>query len=212
MSSGALVRALSSGRGWIMYCDGCGTQLTPGGQFCTKCGKPIVPSAVASSADSGRAGVPSAAAAANGRVRRNIQRLAILWMISGILRLVGVGWMMVFGRVFMPQMRGWMGPAVWPFGGRWGGDFPFRGGLFTLGIVLAFFGVLHLALAWGLFEREPWARFLGLVLGFLALVRFPFGTALGIYTLWVLLPESSGKEYDRLAQGDGQLNSATVSS
>jgi len=27
------------------------------------------------------------------------------------------------------------------------------GGLFSLGIVLAFFGVLHLALAWGLFER-----------------------------------------------------------
>src|SRR6266852_9400972 len=196
-----------------MYCDGCCTQLTSGGQFCTKCGKPIVPSAVASSPGLGHAGAPAAATTVSeGRVRRNIRRLAILWMISGILRLVGIGWMMIFGRVFMPQMRGWMGPVVWPFGGRWGWDFPFRGGLFTLGIVLAFFGVLHLALAWGLFEREPWARFLGLVLGFLALVRFPFGTALGIYMLWVLLPESSGKEYDRLAQGDGQLNSATVSS
>ena len=84
--------------------------------------------------------------------------------------------------------------------------------LYAHGVMGLFFGVLHLALAWGLFEREPWARFLGLVLGFLALVRFPFGTALGIYTLWVLLPESSGKEYDRLAQGDGQLNSAAVSS
>jgi len=196
-----------------MYCDGCGTQLTSGGQFCTKCGKPIVPSAGASSPGLRPAGAPVArAGVSDGRVRRNIRRLAILWMISGILRLVGIGWMMIFGRMFMPQMRGWMGPVVWPFGGRWGWDFPFRGGLFTLGIVLAFFGVLHLALAWGLFEREPWARFLGLVLGFLALVRFPFGTALGIYTLWVLLPESSGKEYDRLAQGDAQLNSAAVSS
>src|SRR6267378_4301550 len=79
-------------------------------------------------------------------------------------------------------------------------------------IVLALFGVLHLALAWGLFEREPWARMLGLVLGFLALLRFPFGTALGIYTLWVLLPETSGKEYDRLTQTGGQLNSASISS
>ena len=204
-----------------MYCDSCGTQLASGGQFCTKCGKPIVPSGVAASAGPGQAlgqtgrqvgELAAAAGVSDGRVRRNIRRLAILWMISGILRLVGIGWMMIFGRIFMPQMRGWMGPVVWPFGGRWGWDFPFRGGLFTLGIVLAFFGVLHLALAWGLFEREPWARFLGLVLGFLALVRFPFGTALGIYTLWVLLPESSGKEYDRLAQGDGQLNSAAVSS
>ena len=207
-----------------MYCDGCGNQLTSGGQFCTKCGKPIVPSGVASSAATGQAmeqtagpagayGVPArAAAGSDGRVRRNIQRLAILWTISGILRLAGIGWMMIFGKMFFPFMRGWGGPVVWPVGGRWGLDIPFRGGLFTLGIVLAFFGVLHLALAWGLFEREPWARFLGLVLGFLALVRFPFGTALGIYTLWVLLPESSGKEYDRLAQGDGRLNSAAVSS
>ncbi len=211
MSSGALVRALSSGRGWIMYCDGCGTQLTPGGQFCTKCGKPIVPSAVASSADSGRAGVPSAAAAANGRVRRNIQRLAILWMISGILRLVGVGWMMVFGRFFIPPMRGWMGPGGGPFFG-WSLDSVISRGIFSAGVVLAIFGVLHLVLAWGLFEREPWARFLGLVLGFLALLRFPLGTALGIYTLWVLLPETSGKEYDRLAQPGGQVHSASVSS
>ena len=84
--------------------------------------------------------------------------------------------------------------------------------LFSVGIFLGLFGVLHLVLAWGLFEREPWARFLGLALGFLALLRFPFGTALGIYTLWVLLPETSGKEYERLAQPGGQVNSASVSS
>jgi hypothetical protein len=49
-------------------------------------------------------------------------------------------------------------------------------------------------------------------LDFLGLLRIPFGTALGIYTLWVLLPETSGKEYDRLAQDGGQMNSAAVSS
>ncbi len=211
-----------------MYCDGCGNQLTSGGQFCTKCGKPIVPSGVASSSTAGQAvgqaagpagayGGPGEAygartGAADGRVRRNIHRLATLWMISGILRLAGIGWMMVFGRMFFPQMRGWGGPVVWPFGGRWGGETLFQGGLFSLGIILGIFGVLHLVLAWGLFERERWARMLGLVLGFLALVRFPLGTALGIYTLWVLLPESSGAEYERLARGEGRMNSAAVSS
>src|SRR6266404_2715924 len=206
-------RSVSSGRGWIMYCDGCGTQLTSGGQFCTKCGKPIVPSAVASSPGLGHAGAPAAATTvSNGRVRRNIHRLAILWMISGILRLMGIGWMMIFGKMFFPFMRGWGGPVVWPIGGRWGLDVPFMGGLFSVGIFLGLFGVLHLVLAWGLFEREPWARFLSLALGFLALLRFPFGTALGIYTLWVLLPETSGKEYEWLAQPGGQVNSAPVSS
>jgi len=85
-------------------------------------------------------------------------------------------------------------------------------GLFSVGIFLGLFGVLHLVLAWGLFEREPWARFFGLALGFLALLRFPFGTLLGIYTLWVPLPETSGREYERLAQPGGQVNSAPVSS
>src|SRR5712691_13140876 len=47
--------------GWIMYCDGCGTPLTSGGQFSTKCGKPIVPSAASSPPALGHAGAPAAA-------------------------------------------------------------------------------------------------------------------------------------------------------
>ena len=99
-----------------------------------------------------------------------------------------------------------MGPGGGPFWG-WGLDGALSRGIFSAGIVLALFGV-----AWGLFEREPWARFLGLALGFLALLRFPLGTALGIYTLWVLLPENSASEYDRLAQNGGHMNSAGASS
>jgi hypothetical protein len=210
-----------------MYCDGCGNQLTSGGQFCTKCGKPVVPSRVAAASATGQAagqaGMPAGAyggaagaygaktGAAEGRVRRHIHRLAVLWTISGILRLAGMAWMMIFGRMFFPRMRGWTGPGGGPFFG-WNLDSMLSRGIFSLGIVLALFGVLHLVLAWGLFERESWARMLGLALAFLALLRFPLGTALGIYTLWVLLPEQSGVEYDRLAQGDGQMNSAAVSS
>jgi hypothetical protein len=83
--------------------------------------------------------------------------------------------------------------------GNWPFNFlPF--GLYSIGALLGFFGVAYLLLAWGLFQREPWARVLGLVLGFLALLRPPFGTALGIYTLWVLLPERSGQEYERLSR------------
>ena len=79
-------------------------------------------------------------------------------------------------------------------------------------VFLGLFGVLHLVLAWGLFERAPWARTLGIVIGFLALLRFPLGTALGIYTLWVMLPRESGAEYERMVRGGGQMNSAAVSS
>jgi len=46
---------------------------------------------------------------------------------------------------------------------------------------------------WGLLQRAPWARLLALILAFLALFNVPFGTAIGVYTLWVLLPDESGR-------------------
>jgi hypothetical protein len=38
-----------------------------------------------------------------------------------------------------------------------------------------------------LLKHRPWARILVLVLGFINLIEIPIGTALGIYTIWVLL-------------------------
>lgn len=43
----------------------------------------------------------------------------------------------------------------------------------------------------GLLRRRQWARALIMILGFLNLLAIPFGTILGIYTIWVLLkPET----------------------
>jgi len=70
---------------------------------------------------------------------------------------------------------------------------------------LSVIGILVLAKAacgfiagWGLIRREPWARVVALVLGFIALFNVPFGTAVGVYTLWALLPAQSQQEYDAL--------------
>jgi hypothetical protein len=49
------------------------------------------------------------------------------------------------------------------------------------------------------------------VLGILVVLRFPFGTALGIYTLWVLAPEESAREYDQLINSRVQINRAGLS-
>ena len=173
-----------------MFCDKCGAPIGPGAQFCSTCGKAVVATPTVPQATTVTTGGP-----ADGRVRRHIQILASLWLASGILRLVEVCWIFIAGQM-LPFLTGWGMPGStgnWPFN-----FLPF--GLYSIGGVLAIFGVAHLVLAWGLFQREPWARVLGLVLGILALLRPPFGTALGIYTLWVLLPEHSGQEYERLSR------------
>ena len=171
-----------------MYCDKCGSAISAGAQFCSSCGKAIGAAPIAAQAPAVRAG-------SDGRVQRHVQLLATLWLVNGILRFAEVGSIFIAGQI-LPFLTGWgMGGHYgnWPFN-----FLPF--GLYAIGCLLAVFGVAHLVLAWGLFQREPWARMLGLVIGFLALLRPPFGTALGIYTLWVLLPEHSGQEYERLSR------------
>ncbi len=45
----------------------------------------------------------------------------------------------------------------------------------------------------GLLKYQQWGRVLALVLGILNLLNFPVGTALGVYTLWVLLDDEMGQ-------------------
>lgn len=55
-------------------------------------------------------------------------------------------------------------------------------------VALAAPGVLA---GFGLLKRKSWARPLAMVLGILNLMSFPFGTAVGVYTLWVLMQEDA---------------------
>jgi ABC-type glycerol-3-phosphate transport system permease component len=52
---------------------------------------------------------------------------------------------------------------------------------------------------YALLTRQPWGRVLAIIFAIFALIHFPLGTALGIYTLWVLAPRYSGDEYTALA-------------
>jgi ABC-type glycerol-3-phosphate transport system permease component len=66
----------------------------------------------------------------------------------------------------------------------------------TVTVVMAGLAVLA---GYSLLNRKPWGRMLAIVLAVLALFKFPVGTALGIYTLWVLAPMNSAAEYDSIA-------------
>ncbi|MGB8115571.1 MAG: hypothetical protein WCF22_17445 [Candidatus Sulfotelmatobacter sp.] len=69
----------------------------------------------------------------------------------------------------------------------------------ALGAFILGKAAVGMAAAFGLMQHETWARTLVLILAFIALfTSIPFGTALGIYTLWVLLPRESEREYEAM--------------
>jgi O-antigen/teichoic acid export membrane protein len=57
----------------------------------------------------------------------------------------------------------------------------------TVGLLMAALGLPGLLAGYGLLRRRSWARVLAIVVGILSLLNFPVGTAIGVYTLWVLM-------------------------
>jgi zinc ribbon protein len=160
-----------------MFCDRCGANIPDGQRFCSSCGKP--------------AGIAVVPAGNGGRVARNLQLLGILWFVASVLNLIGAVtlWLvanLLFGH--MGQIK-----DAWPFQNF------LQGLLSTIAVFLFVKAIIGFATGWGLLQREAWARTAALVLGFIALLHIPFGTALGIYTIWVLLPGEADQEYRRLA-------------
>jgi hypothetical protein len=69
-----------------------------------------------------------------------------------------------------------------------------------IAVVLLSLAGAGIIIGWGLLAKQPWARMTAIVFGALNLVEMPFGTALGIYTLWVLLPAESEQQYERITR------------
>jgi hypothetical protein len=118
-----------------------------------------------------------------------VRLLAVLWMAMGGLRLFAAAAFYMMGHFILVRIPIPFLPER------------FLGGIMTL--IASFYlfkAILAFVAGWGLLEVQPWARMFTLVLGFLALLLPPVGTALGVYTLWVLLPEQSEREYRALAQ------------
>jgi hypothetical protein len=161
-----------------MFCDGCGASVQPGQSFCSRCGKHIVGSVTMMQAH-------------RGRVQEHIQLLGILWLaVSGLNAVAGVVLYIIANTLFA-HMRDFGAPEAPTAFLR-----PF---LSVIAILIAAKAAVGFIAGWGLLRHEPWARILALVLAFLALINVPFGTALGVYTLWVLLPGTSEHEYEVLA-------------
>ncbi len=111
----------------------------------------------------------------------HVRILAILHIVFGSMGvLIGLGLLLVFGGIAgIVNTSGEPNAATTiPILGLIGGM------LFLLLFLLSIPGIIA---GIGLLYYKEWARILTIVLSALELLNVPFGTALGVYGLWVLL-------------------------
>ena len=162
-----------------MFCDACGTTMQPGQRFCSNCGKQIV-------------GPVSLAQPGPGRVRGHVRLLALFWLAFSAFNTVGAIVLYIVANTIFAHARDFAVPE--------GPGTFLRPLLSVIAILLLAKAALGFLGGWGLLQHESWARILVLVLGFISLfTNIPFGTALGVYTMWVLLSSDSEREYEALS-------------
>ena len=160
-----------------MFCDGCGAAVQPGQSFCSRCGKQIF-------------GPVTAMQPRRSRVQEHIHLVAILWFAVSAFNALGGVVLYIVANTLFAHMRDLGAPeAPTAF---------LRPLLSVVAILILAKSACGFIAGWGLLRREPWARILTLILAFLALLNIPFGTAIGVYTLWVLLPSTAEQEYESL--------------
>jgi len=177
-----------------MVCQACGAPVVEQVHFCPKCGAQVTAAPPVYAAYPSllpmRMPMP--------RVQRNLQMLGILWCAFGAYRVISGLIGMFFLRAVSMGRFGGFGGYGWPLGGHMGSTW-----MASLVPFIAVYTVITAALAllvgYSLLTHRPWGRVLAIVVGILTLLKPLLGTALGIYTLWVLAPSSSGDEYEAIA-------------
>jgi hypothetical protein len=151
-----------------MFCDSCGTALRAGQDFCSNCGKQVT-------------GIAVAVYPRRSRVAEHVRLVGILWLAWGAFEMVSSAVLYIVANTILlrPGSQYWLHTF-----------------LSAIAVLILLKAVAGFAAGWGLLQREPWARVLTLVLAFVSLFNVPFGTALGVYALWVLLPAESEQEYE----------------
>lgn len=120
-------------------------------------------------------------------MEKHLTVLGILFVVSGVLDLIGAG---IAFTIFVGSsiLCGMLDvPADISF-------IPAAFGLMITSIILIF-AVPSIIAGWGILKNKPWGRSFGLVVSIVHLFEIPIGTALGIYGLWVLLNDETVRSF-----------------
>jgi hypothetical protein len=178
-----------------VYCQHSGMQLDDSASFCSRCGQSTREAAQTTPRVAGAAAVAVVTPNPVQALGAQVHVLGILLAVYSVLRLILSGWLVLFSRGMMR-----MSIRTWP---RNIDPFPFmqfvRGIFVFSGIVSLITGILGICAAVALLRRDRSGRTIAIVAACFALISFPVGTAMGIYTLVVLLRQGASDTYDRLS-------------
>ena len=172
-----------------MYCSGCGQILAAGQPFCPQCGRP------ASAPVTPIPGYELQLHNYAGQVRA----LGIVWFVyAGLTVLLGVMGLAFANAFLSGHMHEWFnGPNF--NGAPFGPWLPMAILRFAWVFLLVRAG-LAVAAGWGLYYRTSWGRVVAIVAAIFSLLKFPLGTALGIWTLVTMLGYRNTSLYEQLPQ------------
>ena len=163
-----------------MFCSSCGCEVGENFRFCGKCGAEVAPSVPASITEH--------------RPARNMQlHVTILgWLFVGNAILTALaGCFILFAGHILERL-----PIVWP------ADIPFDvshlatfiATAFGLSLIILAAGIAAAGI--GLLSYRSWARVLAIIVAVLLIFNFPLGTAVAIYTFWILLSDQGRAFYN----------------
>jgi len=110
----------------------------------------------------------------------HVKIIAVLFVVAGVFMLVGA--------LFSSLFAGVLASVVGASGEEGSGV---AAALVSLGgaavmIALVLFSIPSFICGWGLLRLRRWARVLAIILGAIALLKFPVGTLFGVYVLVVM--------------------------
>jgi hypothetical protein len=167
-----------------MYCSGCGQALSQGQLVCPQCGRQVAPPVPP---------VPGLQFELENYAGK-IRVLSIFWFVyAGLGFLLGVAGL-TFAKAFFSGAIPWMqGPMHGPM--------PFFMGpavLHIIWLMLALRSLLAAAAGYGLMQHQTWGRLIAIIAAVFSILKFPFGTAMAIWTLVVLLGYRNQALYEQL--------------
>ncbi len=158
-----------------MFCTQCANEVEAHASFCSKCGHALSP-----------AKIPQMH-----HHDMNVHVNVLGWLYIGTAILMGIlGLVIIFASQIITRLPIPWPPEVPP------GIVPFIGsmvvfaGLFTIGLAggVAAAGI-------GLLQYRNWGRILAVIMAVFLLFKFPIGTAIAVYTFWVLFSEEGRDHY-----------------